>query len=474
LSKASQIRQRAQEYLRKGNIDKAIEEYKRLVGVESKNPNLFNELGDVFLRAGDRVQAVANYEKAIKNYENVALYNNAIAVCKKILRIVPNRADTIFKLGELRAKQKLNGEAISHFSKFIDTVLSEPGNVAEGIPAKLDAMLQYYPDNEILLTKAAEVFSFLGLKKRAAETYIQLSEAYRNSNDSERARFYMEKFEQIKGELTQEDLAELNEKLASISVEKEVDSEESLEPEESVGPSAPQKEEKIFAPQPQSTSGEGKGSSGIDETVEETEIISAMESSDTREEIEKDEVEEAIDETEVIGAEEELESQLTEDKGEGPFSLNIESETDGSEKKEEDSTVNLATEITSDVDEEDYQSHYDLGMAYVEMGLYKEAVREFQIASRSEHLNLKCFEMIGYCFIKENNPRLAVKQLTRALEFAKAHNLDPIAIHYHLGLAYEMLGETDKAREHFEEVYIVDMGFRDIAERMEKYTGTTT
>ena len=84
MSKASQIRQKAQEYLRKGNIDKAIEEYKRLVGVESKNPNLFNELGDVFLRAGDKVQAVANYEKAIKNYEKaINNYKKAMELQKK-------------------------------------------------------------------------------------------------------------------------------------------------------------------------------------------------------------------------------------------------------------------------------------------------------------------------------------------------------------------------------------------------------
>jgi len=96
VSKVSQQRQKAQTFLKKGKIDKAIEEYKKLLSVESRNPNLYNELGDIYLRANDRVQAVSAFEKASANYEKVALYNNAVAVCKKILRIVPNRLETIF------------------------------------------------------------------------------------------------------------------------------------------------------------------------------------------------------------------------------------------------------------------------------------------------------------------------------------------------------------------------------------------
>ena len=129
MSKASQLRHRAQEFLKKGKLDKAIEEYKKLVQVESRNPNLYNELGDLFLKAEDRVQAVSCLEKASVNYEKVALYNNAVAVCKKILRVVPNRLETIFKLGELKAKQKFEGEAAGYFSQYLQRMLGEsPGS----------------------------------------------------------------------------------------------------------------------------------------------------------------------------------------------------------------------------------------------------------------------------------------------------------------------------------------------------------
>jgi tetratricopeptide (TPR) repeat protein len=133
----------------------------------------------------------------------------------------------------------------------------------------------------------------------------------------------------------------------------------------------------------------------------------------------------------------------------------------------------LVEEITSDVEKDDLRSHFDLGMAYLEMGLFNEAIREYQIASRAEEFQLSSMEMIGYCFIKCNQPRLAVKQLTHALEIEKATGAGSLGIHYNIGLAYEMLGEFETAREHFEEVYIMDMSFRDVAEKMKKFSTVT-
>ena len=145
-------------------------------------------------------------------------------------------------------------------------------------------------------------------------------------------------------------------------------------------------------------------------------------------------------------------------------------EQEDKEIEKEASEINLAEDISSDVEEDDFRSHYDLGMAYIEMRLFDDALKELQISSRSEQLQLQSLEMIGQCFIEINNPHLAVKQLKRGLELTGNANGDNLGIHYNLGLAYEALGENDKAREHFEEVYIVDVTFRDISIKMKKFS----
>ena len=169
MSKSSQLRNRAQNFLKKGKFDKAIGEYKKLLTVESRNPNLYNELGDIYLRANDRVQAVSSFEKASINYEKVALYNNAVAVCKKILRIVPNRLDTVYKLGEIKTKQKFIGEAETYFLQYFDVIISEPESTGGKIQEKTENVLQLIPDCEGIWSRASDVFNHIGLKSRAAQ-----------------------------------------------------------------------------------------------------------------------------------------------------------------------------------------------------------------------------------------------------------------------------------------------------------------
>ena len=107
-------------------------------------------------------------------------------------------------------------------------------------------------------------------------------------------------------------------------------------------------------------------------------------------------------------------------------------------------------------------------MAYLEMDLITEAIREFQFAANSSMYQVRSLELIGLCFIKENNPALAVKQLEKGLALVGDVDRDSIGLQYNLGLAYEMLGQDEKARHCFEEVYVLDVSFRDVAEKMKK------
>ncbi|HXV14874.1 MAG TPA: tetratricopeptide repeat protein, partial [Candidatus Krumholzibacteria bacterium] len=122
--------------------------------------------------------------------------------------------------------------------------------------------------------------------------------------------------------------------------------------------------------------------------------------------------------------------------------------------------------------EEDYRSHYDLGMAYIEMDLLSEAIREYQIASKSPQFQVKCLEMIGVCFLKQNQPQLAIRQLNKGLSLIGNESEESIGIKYNLGLAYEMIGDLDNARTHFEDVYVVDVTFREVADKISKLSGS--
>jgi len=492
LSKASQIRQKAQEFLSKGQTDKAIQEYRRLISIESKNPNLYNELGDIYLRAADKAQAVQNFEKAAVIYEKVALYNNAVAVCKKILRVEPEKVETVFKLAELRAKQKLEGEAVTYFAQYIELLFANPQGLLQSSQKGIDRIIELMGTNESILAKAAEVYEQLGLKLKTAELYAKLSSIASEMGDANRQARYQRKVDELTSVLAPEELEEMNKAIAGYKGAREtaVSDTEEAPPEPTVaqreGAEAQARAEGAHAADGASPGGDGTAPNAFGVHPAEEEVESEVDAT----------VNEAVDEEEMVAAMSRghevcsaAASTVERVKGTGdetpqpaqesvatkappvrPNRASMSEQASGPSiaRKSAEQGVDLVEEITSDVEKDDLRSHYDLGMAYLEMGLYTEAIKDFQIASRSDQFQLSSMEMIGYCFLKHDQPRLAVKQLLHALEIAKASGAESLGIHYNLGLAYEMLGELAPAREHFEEVYIVDMTFRDIADKMKK------
>jgi tetratricopeptide (TPR) repeat protein len=126
--------------------------------------------------------------------------------------------------------------------------------------------------------------------------------------------------------------------------------------------------------------------------------------------------------------------------------------------------------VSNSISGEDHESHYDLGMAYMEMGLYEEAIGEFQIASKGGPMELKCLEMIALCYLEKNEPAAAARELTRALELPAHGPEETISLRYHLGMAYERLGNLDKALQYFEEVYLLNVDFLKVGTKVRELT----
>ena len=71
--------------------------------------------------------------------------------------------------------------------------------------------------------------------------------------------------------------------------------------------------------------------------------------------------------------------------------------------------------VAANVDDEDFDSHYDLGVAYREMGLIDEAIFEFQKALRGATQRIRAYEALGQCFIDRSEFDVAITVLGRAL-----------------------------------------------------------
>jgi tetratricopeptide (TPR) repeat protein len=120
----------------------------------------------------------------------------------------------------------------------------------------------------------------------------------------------------------------------------------------------------------------------------------------------------------------------------------------------------------------DYETHYNLGLAYKEMDLLDEAVEEFQTAAGlvapqdGTPRYLQCCNLLGHCFIQKGMPRLAVMWFKKGLS-APGHTEDEYqALRFELGTAYEQMGELDQAIDVFTEVYGINVSYRGVADKL--------
>jgi len=121
--------------------------------------------------------------------------------------------------------------------------------------------------------------------------------------------------------------------------------------------------------------------------------------------------------------------------------------------------------IDENIDEGDFQSHYDLGVAFKEMGLLDEAIAELQKALQAPEGKLRSSEALGVCFIEKGAYTVAESILRRALELPASSDQDRLGVLYWLARALEELGKRAEARELYGRVFAVDIRFRDVGER---------
>jgi tetratricopeptide (TPR) repeat protein len=124
--------------------------------------------------------------------------------------------------------------------------------------------------------------------------------------------------------------------------------------------------------------------------------------------------------------------------------------------------------VEATVKPEDSATHYDLGIAYKEMGLLDDALHEFEIALKGNDRKkeVDCLSMIGLCQMARGAAREAIRAYRRALGSDFLTRESAKAIHYDLGAAYEAAGEGEVALFYLQKVAKIDPSFRDVAKRV--------
>ncbi|HQZ17024.1 MAG TPA: tetratricopeptide repeat protein [Vicinamibacteria bacterium] len=122
--------------------------------------------------------------------------------------------------------------------------------------------------------------------------------------------------------------------------------------------------------------------------------------------------------------------------------------------------------VDSQLGEGDYDTRYNLGIAYKEMGLVDEAIAEFQLAAKDPKRSLECSSMIGICFMEKGMAEVAVQWYERGLQVPGRAPEEYRGLRYDLGIAFEATGDLAKAKATFADLVREDPSFRDVSDKL--------
>ena len=558
------IKKKAQQLIAKGQIDAALAEFDRLFESGDKDPYDFILVADLLAKRGSMQEAVRRYRQAVDEYSKADLFKNAIAVCKRILRISKEDLEIHRTLGQLYAKEGLYGDAIIHYLEYAEGSIRRQDHDA-ALDA-LDEVLKLSPENRELSEKYVEIAMRADQPERGGRELLRRADLAEHEGRSSEA-------------------AELRDRASTLAPGMDLSSDQPEAADAASGPlnmdapvSMPSEatgidamvgagaDESAHVPEPGVISLTREGATAAsgerepaDPVANHAELATGYLSAGNRElaaeefwkaaelaffrgdltrvrtllsslltampgheaalrrlvditaqaEDRPAEARARFDLAEVYLAHEEwalargeymraLELDPGNDRarsrvqrldalqngevvGGGPIDLDsitgpkpaASVRVREENTQEADNLVDLEeiidefkAGVSNTISGEDHESHYDLGMAYMEMGLYDEAIGEFQIASRGGPMELKCLEMIALCYLEKNEPASAARELDRALELPGHGPEETISIRYNLGVSNERLGNLDRALQHYEEVYLLNVDFLKVATKV--------
>lgn len=137
------------------------------------------------------------------------------------------------------------------------------------------------------------------------------------------------------------------------------------------------------------------------------------------------------------------------------------------DSESQDESKVFRTDVDEQIAADDLESHYNLGIAYREMGLFDDAIVEFSKAENDPVRFVDCLTLKGLCHVDKGEFEKSEEAFKTALSGDSLDDGQKLSIYYELGILYEGWERPLDALDSFQFVADCDLFFRDVADRIE-------
>ena len=520
-------------YIQQGKLDRAFDAYQTVLKADPADSNVLNALGDLCARMGNKAEAITYFMRLGGAYRDDGLTVRAIAVYKKVLKLDPSHTEASLSCADQYAEQGLRAEAKQQFQGIADHYLRR-GNLSKTLEI-YEKMIRVDPAHRPTLSKVAGILTRPGGVEESLTGLNSLGERLLGSGHAEVARQLYEAVVDLfrshgrEAEATRAAeglnairLAEEGSKTAEVATAPSAGEEGLIEAEEMVGAgvSADFIEESQVATMEMDTSGGAQEvTSLVDQVEEAVEVVGSQTLTDELQEAEffvqqgmmqeaqsafqrilvrdpehtvakqklaeierkiaapakekprrpaakKDTVFKVTDTQVAQGDFIDLAGELNEEMAleEKTSSADIEPEV-------QDLLHQFQAGVREQIDVTDYETHYHLGIAYKDLGLYDEAIEELRLAASDAANRVRCAGPLGLTYLAKGEPEQAVEELLEGLAATQNGTEERWGVLYDLATAYEALGDAQKALEALQSIHSESPKFRDIRTRVRDLRG---
>ena len=201
MANVAALKKKAADFEQKKQLDRALATYRDILdiydtgGDENIDVGLYNRVADLLLRQGSTPEAVTLFERAVDLYTEGGFFNNAIALCNKILRTSPGRASVYYKLGKISAAKGFKADAKQNFLEYADR-MQKSGQMQEAFRA-LKEFADLCPDQDDIRLLLAEQLTKADNKAGALEQLQHLYERYDAEGRTTEAQATIERMKAI-------------------------------------------------------------------------------------------------------------------------------------------------------------------------------------------------------------------------------------------------------------------------------------
>ncbi|MCH7533322.1 MAG: tetratricopeptide repeat protein [Gemmatimonadetes bacterium] len=447
------LKEQARRHEQREEWQEALDQYglaiMKLAKEEQPDIGLYNRVGDLYVRVGNLDAAVEHFEQSVDLYLETFLPNNAIAVCKKIIRNVPDRHSAYLKMGQIRAEQGFLPDARANFLTYAER-MQQAGDLDESFRALVEFCDLAPDDIDIRMMVADQMASH----DRKDDAVVQLSTAYRHLI----AKGAADEASAVEAKIRELD-ASTDVGGLPVMTSAELDGDGLSDADDLMGHFS----DIAIGDSDDQESDNGRELPTFDVSDEPGDAAPAPEEEDASE------AEEAVQEAAASEDYIDLGSMvLGDDGGEKSTRFTVAYEEPSGDEQADFAKMlsQFKDKVSENLGADDVQTHHDLGTAYKEMGLLEEAVGEFQAALRASADHLPTYELLGLTFMEMGRPEATVHSLERALEVKYDIEEELLGIYYYLARANEDLGKAERAVELYEKVFSIDINFADVTERL--------